>query len=137
MAMHKKRLSHCSDSLSSLLDRKPGFHPPLLSFGIVRHVGIAHRRQFTGGVFAGVSMIVRAVGDDLGVLVGQNLRGKFLDAFGRDVQRAGDVRFAITFWRERLDYRDLFLVKFGFKVFGRNCAVHFDLPKTSLRFGEG
>jgi hypothetical protein len=76
-------------TLSSILHRKPRFHPALFAFGIGRHILIAHRRQFTGGIFAGVSMIVRAVGDDLGVLVGQNLRGKFLDAFGRDVQRAG------------------------------------------------
>jgi hypothetical protein len=26
----------------------------------MRHVGVAHRRQFTGGVFAGVSMRVNA-----------------------------------------------------------------------------
>ncbi len=111
------RLRGCSDLLCSLLHGETCLHPSLLAFGIVRHILIAHRRQFTGGVFAGVSMIVRAVGDDLGVLVGQNLRGKFLDAFGRDVQRAGDVRFAIAFWRESLDHRDVFLVKFGFQVF--------------------
>ena len=76
-------------------------------------------------------MIVRAVRDNLGVLVGQNLRSEFLYAFRWDVQGSGDVRFAITFWRERLDYRDLFLVKFGFQVFRRNCAVHFDLLQCS------
>ena len=54
----------------SLLHRQPGFHPPLLSFWIVRYVGVTHRRQFTGGVFAGVSMRVRAVGNDLNILVG-------------------------------------------------------------------
>ena len=107
--------------LRSLLHRKPRFHPALFAFGIVRHVGVAHRRQFTGSVFAGVSMIVRAVRDDLGVLVGQQLRSEFLYAFRWDVQGSGDVRFAITFWRERLDNRDLFLVKFGFQVFSGNC----------------
>jgi len=56
---------------SSLLHRKPRFHPALFAFGIVRHVLVAHRRQFTGSVFAGVSMRVRAVGDNLSVLVGQ------------------------------------------------------------------
>jgi len=40
----------------------------------MHHVRVTHRRQFTGSVFAGVSMIVRAVGDDLGILVGQQLR---------------------------------------------------------------
>ena len=77
-------------------------------------------------------MIVRAVGDDLGVLVGQNLRSEFLDAFGWDVQRTGDVRLAIAVGRERLDHRDLLLVKFGFQVFRRNCAVHFNLPADDV-----
>ena len=57
----------------------------------MRHVGVAHRRQFTGSVFAGVSMRVRTVGDDLGVFVGQQLWREFLVSYGRDVQRAGDV----------------------------------------------
>ena len=57
--------------LCSLLHRKPRFHPALFAFGIVRHVRVTHRRQFTGSVFAGVSMRVRAVGDNLAVLVGQ------------------------------------------------------------------
>jgi hypothetical protein len=34
-------------------------------------------------------MIVRAVGANLGVLVGQQLRSEFLNAFGRDVQGSG------------------------------------------------
>ena len=45
---------------------------------LLRHVRVTHRRQFTDGVFAGVSMSVRAVGDDLGVLVEQNLGSQFL-----------------------------------------------------------
>jgi len=57
--------------LSSLLYRKARFHPALFAFGIVRHVLVAHRRQFTGSVFAGVSMRIRAIGDNLSVLVGQ------------------------------------------------------------------
>ena len=76
-------------------------------------------------------MIVRAVGDDLGVLVGQQLRSEFLNAFRRDVQGSGDMCFAVAFRREGLDYRDsLLLVEFRLQVFGRNCAVHFDLLKN-------
>ena len=85
--------------LSSLLYWKPSFHPSLFSFGVVRHIRVAHRRQFTGGVFAGVSMRVGAVGDDLSVLVGQQLRSEFLDPFGRNVQSSGNVCFAVTFRR--------------------------------------
>jgi uncharacterized damage-inducible protein DinB len=62
------------------------FHPTLFAFGVVRHVRVAQRRQFTGGVFAGVSMRVRTVGDDLGVFVGQQRRREFLDPFRRNVQ---------------------------------------------------
>jgi hypothetical protein len=58
----------------------------------MRHVRIAQRRQFTGGVFAGVSMRVRTVGNDLGVFVGQQLRREFLDLFRRNVQGSRDMR---------------------------------------------
>ena len=120
-------------SLCCLFHWQSGFHPALLAFGIVRHIPIAHRRQFTGSVFAGVSMIVRAVRDDLGILVGQQLWREFPDLFGRDVQRAGEMGFSIAFRREGLDYRDsLLLVEFRLQVFGRNCAVHFDLLRMTF-----
>src|ERR1700746_467719 len=64
--------SPCGDFLSSLFHRKPSFHPALFTVRIVRHVLVTHRRQFTGSVFAGVSIIVRAVGDDLRFLLGNN-----------------------------------------------------------------
>jgi hypothetical protein len=88
----------------SLFHRQPGFHPPLLSFWIVRYVRVTHRRQFTGGVFAGVSMRVRAVGNDLNILVGQQLRGEFFDLFRGDVQGSGNMGFAVPFRREGLDH---------------------------------
>ena len=73
-------------------------------------------------------MRVRAVGDNLGVLVGQHLRSQFLDLFRWDVQGSGEMGFSIAFRRERLDYRDsLLLVEFRLQVFGRNCAVRFEL----------
>jgi hypothetical protein len=71
----------------------------LFAVRIVRHIRVAQRRQFTGGVFAGVSMRVRTVGDDLDVFVGQQLWSKLADLFGRDVQGSGDMRFAVTFRR--------------------------------------
>jgi len=84
-------------SLSSLLHWKPQFHPPLFTLGIMRHVGVIHCRQFTGGVFTGVSMRVSAVGNDLNVLVGQQPECKFLDLFRWNVQRSGNVGFAVAF----------------------------------------
>ena len=114
--------------LYCLFHWQPGFHPPLLAFGIVRHVGVAHRCQFTGSVFAGVSMHVRAISDDLSVLVGQQLRCKFLNLFRWYVQRSRKMGFSVAFRREGLDYRDSLLpVEFRLQVFGRNCPVHFDL----------
>jgi hypothetical protein len=81
----------------------------------MRNVRVAHGRQFTGGVFAGVSMQARAIGNDLSILVGQQLRSEFLDPFGRDVQRSGKVGFAVTFGRKRLYDRDrVFPIQFGF-----------------------
>jgi hypothetical protein len=114
--------------LSSLLYWKTSFHPTLFAFGIVRHVFVTHRRQFTGGVFAGMSMRVSTVGDDLGVFVGQQLRCDFLDSFGRNVQGSGDMCFAVAFRREGLHDRDAFLaVELGFQLFCRDCAFHSDL----------
>ena len=52
------------------LDWKTRFHPALLAIGIMRNVGVTHGRQFTGGVFAGVSMGIGTVGHDLSGLVG-------------------------------------------------------------------
>jgi PAS domain S-box-containing protein len=76
-------------SLRRPFHRKASFHPPLFAFGVVRHVGVSHRRQFTGGVFAGVSMIVRAVGDDLSIFLGQQLGGEFLDSVRGNVHGSG------------------------------------------------
>jgi hypothetical protein len=78
-----------SDSLGSFLHREPRLDPSLLSIGIMCDIRVAHGRQFTGGVFAGVSMIVRAVGDDLNVLVGQQLRREFLNSVWGNIQRSG------------------------------------------------
>src|ERR1017187_8237432 len=104
-----------NNSLSSLLHRQPSFHPPLLPLGIMRYVGVTHGRQFTGGVFAGVSMQARAVGDDLSILARQQLRSEFFDSFWRNVQRSGKMGFAVAFRRKRLYDRDrVFPIQLGF-----------------------
>jgi hypothetical protein len=101
LGCRKKKVGQVSTILSSLLHWKSRFHPSLLSLGIMRHVGVTHGRQFTGGVFAGVSMQARAVGHDLSILVGQQLRCEFFDLFRRNVQRSRKVGFAEAFWRKR------------------------------------
>jgi hypothetical protein len=52
------------------LDWQSGINPVLLAFGIVAHVGVAKRRQFTGGVLRGVSSRTGAVDDDVRALNG-------------------------------------------------------------------
>ena len=54
-------------------DWKPAVNPILLSFGIVAHVRVTQRRQFTGGVFRGVSSRAGAIDHDIHILVGQKL----------------------------------------------------------------
>ena len=83
----------------------------------MRNVCVTHRRQFS--VFAGVSMHVRTVGDDLSVLARQQLWGKFFNLFRWYVQRSGEMGFSVAFRREGLDYRDSsLLVEFRLQVFG-------------------
>src|SRR5215831_9984912 len=108
--MGKTGESASSDSLSSFLHRKPSLHPSLFPFGVVRHLLVTHRRQFTGGVFTGVSMSVVAVSDDLSILIGQHLWSEFLDFFGWDVQGSADMGFTVAFRCERLDQGYLFSV---------------------------
>jgi len=118
-----------ADDLSrALFDGESRFHPTLLALGVMRHVGVTHGRQFTGGVFAGVSMSVRTVGDDLSLFIGQHLRGEFFDAFRGNIYGSRKVGFAITFGSKRLhDFDRFFSVQLGFQVFGRDSVFHCDL----------
>src|SRR6266704_357760 len=102
LGCRKKKVAQVPTILSSLLHWKIRFHPSLLALRIMRHVGVTHGRQFTGGVFAGVSMRARAVGDDLSILVLQQLRSEFFDLFRGDVQGSGKVGLAVAFRRKRL-----------------------------------
>jgi hypothetical protein len=68
-------------------------------------------------------MRVRTIGDDLGVFVRQQLRREFLDPFRRNVQGSGDVRFAIAFRREGLDYRDAEWKGILIQIFGIDSSI--------------
>ena len=119
--------------LSGLFHRKPGLHPSLLPLGIMRNIRVAHGRQFTGGVFAGVSMRVAAVGDDLNVLVGKQLGRKLFDFVGRNIQgSSGNVGFpgsglALAVSTTTLTFS--LRVELGLQIFRRNSRFH----RTSLR----
>ena len=66
-----------------------------------------------GGVLAGVSMRVRAVGHELSILIGQQLRCKFLDFVRSEfpeptrgnVQGSGNMSLAVVFGCEGLNNR--------------------------------
>lgn len=83
--------------LIGLFYREPRLHPTLFPLRIVRDVVVAHGRQSTGGVFTGVSMGVGAVGNNSGIFVRQQLRGKFVDSVGRYVHGAGKMSFPVAF----------------------------------------
>jgi hypothetical protein len=51
------------------LDREACINPVLLTLGIVTHIGITKRHQFTGGVLRSVSSRIGAVNDDLRALI--------------------------------------------------------------------
>ena len=52
------------------LDWQSGINPVLLPLGVVTHIRVAQRRQFTGGVFRGMSSRTGAVDDDVRALIG-------------------------------------------------------------------
>jgi hypothetical protein len=55
------------------LERESGINPVLLTLGIVTHIRVAQRRQFTGSVFRGVSGRAGTVNDDLSVSIRKEL----------------------------------------------------------------
>src|SRR6267143_250345 len=106
LGCQKKKVEQVSTILSSLLHWKTRFHPSLLALWIMRYVRVTHGRQFTGGVFAGMSMSVRAVGHNFSILIGQHLRCKFLDFVRRNIQGSGNVGFTVALRCKRLNHLD-------------------------------
>jgi hypothetical protein len=45
-------------------------------------------------------------------------------------------KLRVSFWGERLDDCDLFLVEFGFEVLRRNRSIHVESPCRTLRVDE-
>src|ERR1051326_3967369 len=82
--------------------RQPGIDPRFLAFLIIPDVGVSHGRQFTGGVFGGVSGRAGAVDHDLGGFIRQKRRGKFANLIRRHVDRAGEVNVMIGLSRQCL-----------------------------------
>jgi len=64
-------------------------NPVLLSFGIVSHIGVTQRRQFTGSVIRSVSSRAGAINHNLRILIRQDLRSKRRHIFGWQVYCSG------------------------------------------------
>jgi hypothetical protein len=52
------------------LDREAGINPVLLALGVITHIGVSQRRQFTGGILRSVSSRTGAVNDNLRTFIG-------------------------------------------------------------------
>jgi len=63
-------------------------NPVLLARSIVPDVGVAQRRQFTGGVLRSISGRVGAVNHDVSRFVRQQCWSKLVDLVGRQIDRA-------------------------------------------------
>jgi len=55
-------------------ERQTRLRPIRLALGVIAHVRVSHRRQFTGGVLRSMSGRAGAVNYDLRILVGQERR---------------------------------------------------------------
>jgi hypothetical protein len=77
------------------LGKQPRLNPVLFTFGIVPHVGIAQRRQFTGGVLGSVSSRTGAINHDVRSFVRQKCRSKLRHLVGRQIDRTGQMRVMV------------------------------------------
>jgi hypothetical protein len=101
----------------------------------VRDVRVAHSRQFTGGIFTRMSMVVRAVSDDFGALVGQELRRQLPDLVRRHVQRSRNMSLAITLRRERLNHCDgILAIESSPEILGGNRSLHRGPPMLEILY---
>ena len=85
------------------LDRQAGGAPILLARSVLTHVGVPQRRQHTGGVRTGGSMVVPAVQNDLRVLPWSDAGHGALDVIRGHVNRAGQMMLSVVWCREHLE----------------------------------
>ena len=88
-------------------DRQPRVHPVRLALGVISHIGIAQRRQFTGGVHRSVSGRAGAVDYDLRILVRQKRRGQFSHSIRGQVDRAWQMCMMKSYLRKRFYQQEL------------------------------
>jgi len=75
---------------------EPGFGPVLDAVGVLADVGVAELFELGGDLAAVGAGGVGAVGDDGGVLVGQQAGSAGVDVVGDEVERAGQVLLGVV-----------------------------------------
>ena len=102
-------------------DWQPRFDPILFALGIIAHIAVAHRRQFTGGIFGCVSGRALAVDDYLFALIRQKFRRKLSHLVRRQIDSAGQVRVIVSMRGERFDQLELiFSINLLFQFLARD-----------------
>src|SRR5215210_252019 len=88
-------------AVASTLHGEAGLDPALLASRVVEDVPVAHLLQLPGLFPRGFALLVHAVYDDLGALVGQHLL-RLIHELVREVDRARQVAAFVVSPRERL-----------------------------------
>jgi hypothetical protein len=76
--------------------RQSGINPILLSRSIIAHVCITHRRQFTGGLFRGVSRGAGAIDHNFRIPLRQESRRQLIYLVWRQADCTRQVRVLIS-----------------------------------------
>ena len=95
---------------AAAFERQPGGFPVTPAAGIVAHVGVAELEQTVGDSRRAVAVLVRAVDDDLGALVGNATAGAIVQQLLGHVDRARQVRHRERDRRERVDENEVVAV---------------------------
>ena len=107
------------------LDRKAGINPVLLTLGVVTHIGVTQRRQFTGGVLRSISRRTGAIDDNFCRFVREKRWRKLLHLVRRQVNCAGQVRLVISNCGQSLNKQKLVAAIDLHPQFGSgNCSYH-------------
>ena len=99
----RKESGHDRRLIGLALDRQPGGAPILLAGGVLTNVGVSQRRQHTGGVRTGGSVVVPAVQDDLRVFPGRDAGHGGLDVIRGHVNCAGQMMLSVVWRREHFE----------------------------------
>src|SRR6476659_4993005 len=93
------------------LGRVAGSDPVLDALGVLAHIRVAGTLESVRHCLAIAARLVGAVGDDRGVLVGQEAGRKRLDVALDEVERAGQVDLVVVGGRQGVDVDDVSLGK--------------------------